>query len=132
MDITTDFGSVVLGSSPGGSTKIIMQFSLWLAPLIGLLLFETLADYFSGRWATSEQLGWAFAASAIYMGSTLCWLVAMKHGVGLARGTIIISILSALLTVLMGVLIFHERLTPTQLIGSLLGAAGFILIMLDA
>lgn len=112
---------------------MISKVAIWLIPIICLLFFETLADYLSGLWIDqSKDITWAILSAFVYLLSAISWLIAMRLGVGLSRGTIIISVLSGLLTVAMGMIVFHEKLSPRQTIGAIFALVSFILIMSDA
>jgi len=51
----------------------------------------------------------------------LHWLCALRAGVGIGKGFIVAAVLSGIGTVLLGVLVYHERISGPALIGVVLG-----------
>ncbi len=52
---------------------------------------------------------------------TYTWLCALRAGVGIGKGFIVAAVLSGIGTVLLGVLLYHERISGPALIGVVLG-----------
>lgn len=92
-----------------------------ILPLLWLLLFEALADYFATRWGGWAKTIFAVIAIGFYIVCNIFWLYALKNGVGLGRGNIIFAVGSSILAIGMGYLIFHESYTPLQITWLILG-----------
>jgi len=52
---------------------------------------------------------------------TLCAFLHLRAGVGIGKGFIVAAVLSGIGTVLLGVLVYHERISGPALIGVVLG-----------
>ncbi len=101
----------------------------WIIPLVVLILFEGLADYFAGKWGITGNLRFAIISFTGYAVGNLSWLIAMHNGSGLVRGAEIFSIVSALLAITIGILIYKENLSTTQIIGVILGIISIVLLV---
>ncbi len=102
---------------------------LWIIPLLGLLLFEALADYFAGGFSHNQKIYFAVIAMLFYIIGNLSWLVSLKNGSGLTRGAILFSVGSALLAVAIGYFVYKEELSPHQIVGVFLGLMSVFLIL---
>jgi drug/metabolite transporter (DMT)-like permease len=101
---------------------------VWLLPLSVLILFELIADIFAKNW--SIKGGWFLAAVSLaaYLLANTFWLFALKNGSGLARGAIIFSLVSAIIAILLGVFLYHEKVSTYQMIGMFLGLVSLVFI----
>jgi multidrug transporter EmrE-like cation transporter len=100
----------------------------WLIPLAILILFEALADILAKTWSLKNV--WWYGASALvaYLIANTFWLFALRQGVGLGRGAVIFSVVSAILAVVIGVVGYREHVNYTQLIGIVLGIIALMFI----
>ncbi len=101
----------------------------WIIPLVVLILFEAIADYFAGKWGITGSMRFAFISFAGYALGNLSWLIAVYDGSGLARGAEIFSIVSALLAISIGVFIYKESFSNVQAIGAVLGVISIVLLV---
>ena len=100
----------------------------WVIGLSILAVFELIADYLAKEWSLNG-VGWYAAGAFIaYSLANVFWLFALNSGSGLTRGAIIFSVSSAVLAVLLGVFLFKESLSYTQVIGVILGLISLIFI----
>ncbi len=100
----------------------------WVWPLVLLIAFEACADILSERYALNPTATrWVFALAG-YVVANVWWLLAMRRGVGLARGGVLFAVGSAVLAVAIGTLMYHEHLSPAQLVGIALGIAAIALL----
>lgn len=100
----------------------------WLIPLSILIAFELVADVLAKSW--SIRSGWVLATGALLaytLGNTF-WLFALRNGSGLAKGSVIFSIVSAVIAIGLGVLFYKEDISKVQLIGVALGLLSLVLI----
>lgn len=86
------------------------------------------SDIVAKEWSLHDKFWIAGIALAGYIATNIFWLHALKAGVGLGRGAVVFSVGSAALGVLVGLLVYKEPVTTTQLIGIVLGLISFILI----
>lgn len=103
----------------------------WLIPLILLVVFEALADVVAKYFAVTNKLWIAGGALLIYIIANIFWLISLKNGAELATGAVIFSIISEVLAILIGVLIYHEQLSLTQGIGIILGLVSLVLLVIE-
>lgn len=93
----------------------------WLYFLLGLVVFELIADVFAKQFAVSGKLVFAALAIIGFIAANAAWLVSLRTGAELSKGAVLFSVLSGVGAVLIGLLAYHERATPYQLIGLALG-----------
>lgn len=67
-------------------------------------------------------------AIAGYIIANVFWLYSIRNGSGLARGTVLFSLCSAIFAVLIGFLVYHETVDKIELIGVSLGIFAIALI----
>lgn len=101
----------------------------WIIPLSILIIFEGVADYFAGKWGVTGSMRFAIISFVGYAMGNLSWLIAVHNGSGLARGAEIFSIVSALLAILIGIVVYKESLTTIQIIGVVLGVISIVLLV---
>ncbi len=100
----------------------------WILPLSLLIVFEIIADIFAKEYSIhGTWLRWLAAISA-YVIANIFWLIAIRHGSGLARGAIIFSVSSAVIAVVLGLLLYKEQVGKAQIAGAVLGIISLILI----
>ena len=100
----------------------------WIFPLALLIFFEAVADILSKEWALhGNWLRWT-AAILGYVTANVFWLFALKDGSGLARGSIIFSVASAIVGALLGLVLYKEYLSGLQVAGVGLGIVSLVLI----
>lgn len=94
---------------------------LKVIPALGWLLIS--AAFFSGgeflskKWGQNPGLGLTVAIMIVYMLGSLAWLPALLHKNELARMGTLWYLMTTPMTVLLGVVVFHEKLTGGQWIG---------------
>ena len=93
-----------------------MTANIWM--LLGCsLVGYALAEYWSKLWALDSTLLLASGALLGYLINIVFWLPALKQHQGLAVLSMIYSLAYCLVSVAIGVVMFHEALTPRQEIG---------------
>jgi drug/metabolite transporter (DMT)-like permease len=100
----------------------------WLIPLSLLIIFELVADIFAKEYSLRGNYSLWISAIISYVVANAFWLNAIKNGSGLAKGAIIFSIISAVLAVLIGVILYKEIVTKIQIFGIILGIISLIFI----
>lgn len=100
----------------------------WVIPLLLLILFEGLADILAKEWSLyGKPIRWVGAIGAYVLANTF-WLYALRSGSGLTRGAIIFSVGSAILAVVIGLVLYKESITKTEVLGIILGIIALALI----
>jgi drug/metabolite transporter (DMT)-like permease len=100
----------------------------WLIPLGILIVFELIADVFAKNWSLKGGSLLAMGALLGYLLGNTFWLFALKNGSGLAKGSVIFSVVSALLAIGLGVFFYKEDLTKLQYVGIALGFVSLVFI----
>lgn len=101
---------------------------IWFIPLLGLILFELIADVFAKEYSLRNNSFLWIGAILSYVIANVFWLYAIKNGAGLARGAIIFSVSSAVIATLLGLYFYHEKVTGYQTAGITLGLISLVLI----
>lgn len=99
----------------------------WIFAISLLILFELIADIFAKEWSIHGKYLWIGALASYLLANTF-WLFALKNGSGLAKGGIIFSVACAVMAVGLGMFLYKEPVTRTQLVGIFLGILSLILI----
>jgi drug/metabolite transporter (DMT)-like permease len=94
---------------------------MWIIFLLLLVLFEASADILVKEWTIRNYWPWALAAFLVYILANAFWLMSMKTGVGLGRGAVLFSILSGILGILIGVILYKEPASRFQVLGLTFG-----------
>lgn len=101
----------------------------WIIPIALLLLFEGVADVFSKHYSLSgHPLPWIGAIAGYIIGN-IFWLSAIRSGSGLARGSIIFSVGSAIVAVVLGLLLYKEKTSSLEIVGIILGVIAIAIIV---
>lgn len=103
----------------------------WLIPLLLLVVFEACADIIAKYFAITNKIWIAIGALFVYALANVFWLISLKNGAELATGAVIFSIVSEVLAILIGVLIYHEQLSLTQGLGIILGLVSLVLLVAE-
>ena len=99
---------------------------MWLF-LVGLIIFEAIADYFAKRYQVSDTSFFFFISIVFYIVCNTFWLFSMKNGMTLWEGSVIFSISSAVLGIGIG-LLMGEVINTKQYIAILIGIFSIILM----
>lgn len=100
----------------------------WLIPLAILIFFEFVADVLAKHWSIKGGIWYAALSLVAYLLANTFWLFALKNGSGLGRGAVIFSVVSAIVAILVGLLLYKEDVTTPQMIGMGLGLVSLIFI----
>jgi multidrug transporter EmrE-like cation transporter len=111
-----------------------MLFPRWLLPptwLLFLLLlvgFELIADVLAKQFGVSGKLVFGVLSILGYVVANIAWLISLRTGGELGKGAVLFALLSGVGAVLIGLLVYQERVSPYQFIGVMLGVAaiGFL------
>ena len=105
-----------------------MQTPRLLVGVIALnLIFSTVGDAMAKIWGITNHLLWLWVGLGINVFTIFFFMVAVKLG-GLAVNTTIILILTIVLNVFVGFLIFHEKIAPVQWFGIALGLIAIVFV----
>ena len=101
----------------------------WIYPFIGLIVFEYVANIFAKEWSLKQSYWFFFLSITGYIICNLFWLFSIQKGAGLARGTILFTLSSLILSTMTAVLYYKEVLTLKQGFGLLLGFISILLML---
>lgn len=103
---------------------------VWIFPLVILIVFEAVADIFAKEWSLGKRsIVYAILSLIAYILANSSWLVALKHGSGLARGSVIFSVASGILAVVIGLIFYKEEMNIAQIIGVAVGLISIVLLV---
>lgn len=102
---------------------------MWIFFLLLLIVFEGVADILAKNYSLHAGLFYFVGAISAYVVANVFWLFALRNGAGLARGSIIFSVASAVTAVLLGLLLYRETVPLRGIAGIFLGIISLVLIM---
>ncbi len=102
---------------------------MWVFFLGLLIVTEAIADIISKEYQI--HAGWVRFSGAIlaYIIANVFWLIFLRNGAGLTKGAIIFSVGSAVLAIVIGLALYKEPVTRTQMYGVILGLISIILLV---
>jgi multidrug transporter EmrE-like cation transporter len=100
-----------------------MLLPKWFYFLLLLVAFELLADILAKQFSLNGRILFAILALLGFLAANTAWLISLRAGAELGKGAVLFSVLSGIGAVMIGVLVYHEKTTPWQLIGLGLGIA---------
>ncbi len=93
----------------------------WASFILLLVVAELAVHVCAKQFALQGRLSTAAFSLLGFIAANVAWLCALRAGVGLGKGFIVAAVLSGIGTVLLGVLVYHERISVPALIGVVLG-----------
>ena len=103
----------------------------WLYFLLLLVAFELVADILAKQFAVSGKFAFAVLAILGFIAANTAWLITLRTGAELSRGAILFSVLSGIGAVLIGLFIYHEKVSPYQVIGLALGVVAIAFLSME-
>lgn len=103
---------------------------LWVWLLLVLVALELLADICAKQFGLSGRVLFGGLALLGYILANLAWLFSLRAGAQLSKGSILFATLSGVGALLLGLLVYHERVSTIQVIGMLLGIGAIALLSL--
>jgi multidrug transporter EmrE-like cation transporter len=100
----------------------------WVGFLLALVGFELIADILAKQFALSGKLVFALSAILGFTLANVSWLLSLRTGAELSRGAILFSVLSGIGAVLLGLLVYHEKVSPYGIAGLMLGIIAIALL----
>lgn len=93
-----------------------------------VIIFELIADVLSKEWSLRPRILFLIGGILFYLIANVAWLIALRYGVGLARGVSIFSVACAIMAIIIGYIFYKESISYIQFAGIILGAVSLILI----
>jgi multidrug transporter EmrE-like cation transporter len=103
----------------------------WLWFLLLLVAFELIADILAKQFGLTGKIIFGVLSILGYVLANIAWLLSLRSGAELSKGSIIFSALSGVGAVLIGLLVYHERVNMFQLLGVILGIAAIIFLSIE-
>jgi multidrug transporter EmrE-like cation transporter len=103
----------------------------WFWFILVLVAFELLADLFAKQFGLTGKVLFGVLSILGYVLANLSWLFSLRSGAELSKGAILFSALSGIGAVLLGVLVYHEKVNGYQLAGLVLGIAAIVLLSIE-
>lgn len=92
------------------------------------LTFSTIGDICAKLWGLSNGHKWFYIGLAVNLITIAAFMAIVRLG-GLAIATSVVLILTIMINVFLGYIIFHEKVTPGQWFGVGLGLIAILLIL---
>jgi multidrug transporter EmrE-like cation transporter len=108
-----------------------LALPMWLWFILLLVSFELVADILAKQFGLTGKIIFGVLSILGFVLANLAWLLSLRNGAALSKGSVIFSALSGVGAVLIGLLVYHEKVTPCQLIGVVLGIAAIIFLSID-
>jgi multidrug transporter EmrE-like cation transporter len=102
----------------------------WVGFLLLLVAFELLADICAKQFGLTGKVLFGVLSILGYVVANLAWLLSLRSGAQLGRGSIIFATLSGVGALLLGLLVYHEPVSVPQVIGMVLGIGAIALLSL--
>jgi drug/metabolite transporter (DMT)-like permease len=100
----------------------------WTIPFIIFLLIAMSADVFSKEYALKGYWYFWILALGGYTLANAFWLWSIRTGSGLARGSVIYCVVTAIFTSIVGLYFYGEVMNKVQISGIFLGVVSLVLI----
>lgn len=104
---------------------------MWLAFIFILVVFEIVADVLAKQFALNGKLVFAVLSILGYVAANIAWIISLRSGGELSKGSVIFAALSGIIAVVIGVLVYKEKASPYQLIGMVLGIAAIVFLSME-
>lgn len=101
----------------------------WVIYLSLLIVVEAIADILAKEYQINKGVTRFIGAISLYVLANIFWLVALRNGAGLTKGSIIFSVASAILAIFIGLFLYKESLTNLQIVGVVLGFISIVFLV---
>lgn len=101
---------------------------MWVCFLLLLVILEIIADLFAKQFGITGRMIFGALALLGFILANTAWLISLRSGAQLSTGSIIFSALSSVGAVLIGLLLYHEKINTYQIIGIVLGIIAIIFL----
>ena len=108
-----------------------MFMKSWIFWILGLILFEGVAEYYGKVLQVTKEWKFYWVSLFFYIVCNMCWLVALRNGVGLVQGHFIFVTGSTLGTFFIGLVLFKETLSVYQIVGVALACVSLVLLLIE-
>lgn len=108
-----------------------LALPVWLWFVLLLVAFELIADILAKQFGITGKIIFGVLSILGYVLANLAWLLSLRNGAELSKGSIIFSALSGVGAILIGLLVYHEKVNTYQLIGVILGIAAIIFLSIE-
>jgi len=108
-----------------------MNILLSIPAIVWLLIsatFFALGEYLSKIWGNGPSIHLAFLVVIAYALGSLSWLPALLHKNQLAIMGTLWLLLAILVTITLGIFVFHEKINTFQVIGVILAIIAMVLL----
>jgi len=108
-----------------------MVLPAWFALFLVFLLFEQAANILGKQFALSGRYRFAVFSLLSFFACELPWIFSLRTGLELSKGAVLFSVVPAILTVLIGSLVYKEKATRSQIAGLAFGIVAVALLTLE-
>ena len=101
---------------------------MWQIYLLGLFLFEAIADVFAKEFSLRPTKLFAITSILFYVVCNSFWLASIRSGSGLVRGAFVFSIGNSIVALAIGWLMYDERIGFYGWLGIFLALPAIVLL----
>ena len=103
----------------------------WVTFILILVLFEVIADVLAKQFALNGKLVIAVFSILGYVAANIAWLISLRSGGELSKGAVIFAALSGIAAVVIGLLVYREKVGPYQIVGLVLGIVAIAFLSVE-
>jgi len=100
----------------------------WFVTFLIFLIFESVGNFLTGILYSNLNFFFLLSILIIYALGNFFWLISLKNGSGLARGSLYFSVGIVLTTATMGIFYYNEPINAIKFFGMLLGIISLVLL----
>jgi multidrug transporter EmrE-like cation transporter len=104
---------------------------MWFAFVLILVVFELVADVLAKQFALNGKLVFAVLSILGYVAANIAWIISLRNGGELGKGAILFGVLSGIIAVIIGVLVYREKASTYQFVGMVLGIAAIVFLSME-
>ncbi len=103
----------------------------WLIFILILVVFELIADVLAKQFALNGKLVFAVLSVLGYIAANIAWIMSLRNGGELGKGAVLFGALSGIVAVIIGVIVYREKVSPYQFVGLVLGIAAIVFLSME-
>jgi multidrug transporter EmrE-like cation transporter len=101
----------------------------WLFLFLLFILFEQMANVLAKQFAVSGKYAFVILSLLCFVTCELPWIFSLRIGLELSKGAVLFSVVPSIGMVLIGLLVYHEKVSRAQFVGIVLGIVAIIFLL---
>ncbi|HEY4387339.1 MAG TPA: hypothetical protein VGN34_23025 [Ktedonobacteraceae bacterium] len=111
--------------------QLFASIPKWLYFLLLLVAFELIADILAKQFAVGGKIIFAILSLVGFVAANTAWLISLRTGAELGKGAVLFAVLSAAGAVVIGMTLYHEKITLYQGIGLFFGIVAIAFLSME-